>query len=224
TINISNAPNVDEAELAKMTIPKLRSKNSSTISAKETDFSNNTNPMAATSDNSSSTSSSSKKKQTPEAKPRQKKKRKRKPRKPKSDVALLKSGFSKSFAISIQTLGSVEGCLQRALLPASECGRMPHISNNDIKAMATRIRAAVDTMAETDTVGPKTIKEKSKAAKEMALDAFARLRQILSEFQPVNKDSICVGRLIVDAEESSVQLRKHFSDFPLTIGQRYILL
>ncbi|KAG0356715.1 hypothetical protein BGX24_006355, partial [Mortierella sp. AD032] len=57
----------------------------------------------------------------------------------------------------------------------------------------------------------------------MALDAFARLRQILPGFQPVNKDSICVGRLVVDAAaEFSVQLRKHFRDLPLTIGQRML--
>ncbi|KAK3835545.1 MAG: hypothetical protein J3R72DRAFT_213803 [Linnemannia gamsii] len=71
--------------------------------------------------------------------------------------------------------------------------------------------------------GHKTIKEKFKAAKEMALDAFARLRQILPGFQPVNKDSICVGRLVVDAAaEFPVQLRKHFRDLPFTTGQRML--
>ncbi|KAF9112665.1 hypothetical protein BGX30_007228, partial [Mortierella sp. GBA39] len=285
TINISNAPNVDEAELAKMTIPKPRSKNSSTISAKEADSSNNTNPTAATPDNSSS------KKQKPEAKPRQKKKKQRKPRKPKSSVMLLKSGFSRSFATSTQTVGSVEGCLRRALLPAGECGRIPRISDNDIKAMANRIGAAVDTMAEArmyvfrtveimildellrpqgggrgepgvqvgtlkvdeetfDVLdlllekdagtaiikhlfslvlngkidrGPETVKEESKAAKRMALDAFARLRMILPGFQPVNKGAICLGRLNVDAAaEFSMQLRKHFRNLPFTIGGRML--
>lgn len=69
--------------------------------------------------------------------------------------------------------------------------------------------------------GPKTVKEKSKAAKKMSMATYDRLRQILPSFQPVNKDSICVGRLVVDAAaEFSVQLRKHFRDLPFTIGQR----
>jgi hypothetical protein len=69
--------------------------------------------------------------------------------------------------------------------------------------------------------GPKTVKEESKAAKEIAMAAFHRLRQVLPGFQPVNKDSICLGRLCVDAAaEFSLQLRKHFRDMPFTIGRR----
>ena len=56
--------------------------------------------------------------------------------------------------------------------------------------------------------GPKTVKERSKAAKRMALAAFSCLQKILPGFQPVNKDAICIGRLVVEAAaEFSVQLR-----------------
>ncbi|KAF9143580.1 hypothetical protein BGX30_000107, partial [Mortierella sp. GBA39] len=68
---------------------------------------------------------------------------------------------------------------------------------------------------------PKTVKEKSKAAKNISKAVYDRLRQILPGFRPVNKDSICVGWSIVDAAaEFSVQLRKYFRDVPFTIRAR----
>ncbi|KAF9537883.1 hypothetical protein EC957_007548 [Mortierella hygrophila] len=63
----------------------------------------------------------------------------------------------------------------------------------------------------------------SKAAKNISKAVYDRLRQILPRFRPANKDSICIGRLIVDAAaEFSVQLRNHFRDYPFTIGARML--
>lgn len=281
-VDIHAAPTVDEAELARMTVPKPRPRKQSTSSIDSTDSSNNAKGTSGTTNGSSS-------QQKPSTNSRAKKK-KRKPRKPKSDVAQLKSGFSSTFATSTQTIGSVLGCLRRALLPARETGRLAQLSEEDIKGMAARIDLTVATMAEArmfvfraveimildellggaegksgsgalgavageedaeeafDVLelllekaagaaiikhlfslilngkiesGPKTVKEKSKAAKKLSMTAYNRLRQILPGFRPVNKESICVGRLIVDAAaEFSVQLRKHFRDLPFTIGQR----
>ncbi|KAG0329389.1 hypothetical protein BGZ99_002100, partial [Dissophora globulifera] len=246
SVNILSALSVEESELLKMTIPEPRVKK-----AQATDSNDN---------NRSTASSSNKQKRTTEPQP--KKKKHRKPRKAKSDVVSLKSGFAKSFAASTQTLGSVQGCLRRALLPASECGRIPRLSEGDIKAIANRIEAAVITMAEArmhvcrmvdimvydellrnkpkasadvfeehgepfdildllldksagtviikylfslvlngkiDGRGPKTEKEKTKAAKKMAQSTFKRLEEILPGFRPVNRDLMPLGRLVVDA-------------------------
>ncbi|KAG0069876.1 hypothetical protein BGZ89_001946 [Linnemannia elongata] len=217
-------------------------------------------------------------------------KKKRKPRKSKSAVCQLKSGFSGTFATSTQTIGSVHGCMRRALLPAHETRRLALLDEKDIQDMAARINSAVSTMAEArmfvfraveiiildkllggsegengsealgavageedaeatfDVLelileknagtaivkhlfslilngkiesGPPTVKQELKAAKEMSMVAFHRLCQILPGFQPVEKDSICLGRLVVDAAaEFSLQLRKHFRDMPFTIGRR----
>jgi hypothetical protein len=128
-----------------MAIPKPRSKNHLAISTNSTISDTNANPVTAGSSISSS------KQQNPRNHPLQKtnkKKKSRKPRKPKSDVASLKAGFSRTFAISTQTIGSVQACLRRALLPASESGRFHGITEDDIKAIAIRIGASVDTMAE----------------------------------------------------------------------------
>jgi len=122
-----------------MIIPKPRSKNQPAISTNDTISDTNANTATAES------SSSSSKQQNPLQK---KKRKRRKPRKPKSNVASLKAGFSKTFAISTQTIGSVKACLRRALLPASESGRIQGITEDDIKAIASRIGASVDTMAE----------------------------------------------------------------------------
>ncbi|KAF9128763.1 hypothetical protein BGW39_004788 [Mortierella sp. 14UC] len=257
TVEISNAPNVDETELSKMTIPKPRTKNQPPMSTN--DAVSDTNAKPATTESNSSSS-----------KQQQKKKKKQKPRKPKSNVASLKAGFSRTFATSTQTIGSVQACLKRALLPASESGRIQRVTEDDINVIASRIGASVDAMAEArmyvtrsieilildellrregggesgsrekaaatgyveggdafdaldlllgkatgtaiikylfslvlngkvDNRGPKLKSNRSKAAKTIALDAYARLQQILPGFRPVNKYSICLGRLVVDA-------------------------
>ncbi|KAH7042883.1 hypothetical protein BKA57DRAFT_517812 [Linnemannia elongata] len=283
TVDIHAAPKVDEAELAKMTVPKPRVRKQSTPSIKSTDSSNDKDTSKATNGSSSQQKSSTNSRQ---------KNKKRKPRKSKSAVCQLKSGFSGTFATSTQTIGSVHGCMRRALLPAHETGRLALLDEKDIQDMAARINSAVSTMAEArmfvfraveiiildkllgasdgedgsealDAVageedaeatfdvlelileknagtaivkhlfslilngkierGPPTVKQESKAAKEMSMAAFHRLCQILPGFQPVNKDSICLGRLVVDAAaEFSLQLRKHFRDMPFTIGRRVL--
>jgi len=76
---------------------------------------------------------------------------------------------------------------------------------------------------EIERSGPKTVNEKSKAAKNISKAVYDRLRQILPGFRPINKDSICVGRLIVDAAaELSVQLRKHFRDCHSPLEPGYV--
>ncbi|KAG9072301.1 hypothetical protein KI688_000070 [Linnemannia hyalina] len=287
TVNIHDAPNVDEAELSHMTVPKPRSQKQSSPYINNPVSDNNAKDTSKTTNGSSSQQKSS---ENSQQKKKKRKPRKRKPRKPKSEVAQLKSGFSSTFAISTQTIGSVLGCLRRSLLPARETGRLAKLSDEDIKDIAVRIDSAVATMAEArmfvfraveimildqllggegisgalDAVAgeedagepfdvlelllekaagtaiikhmfslilngeiergrPKTVKEKSKAAKNISKAAYDRLHQILPGFRPVNKDSICVGRLIVDAAaEFSVQLRKHFRDLPFTIGARML--
>lgn len=110
-----------------MTIPEPRVKSATTKSAKEVD------PV---------------KEPQPKKKKKKKRKKPRNPTKAKSDVVSLKAGFSKSFATSTQTLGSIQGCLRRALIPAGESGRIPRLSNVEIKSIADRIEAAVSGMAE----------------------------------------------------------------------------
>ncbi|KAG0314740.1 hypothetical protein BGZ99_007883, partial [Dissophora globulifera] len=245
SVNILNALSVEESELLKMTIPEPRVKKAQAIDPND--------------NNSSTATSFNQRKRTTEPQPKMKH---RKPKKAKSDVVSLKSGFTKSFATSTQTLGSIQGCMRRAPLPASECGRIPRLSEGDIKAIANRIEAAVTTMAEArmyvcravdimvydellknepkapadffeedgetfdvldllldksagtaiikylfslvlngkiDGRGPKSEKEKTKAAKKMAQGTFKRLEEILPSFRPVNRDLMPLGRLVVDA-------------------------
>ncbi|GJJ75134.1 hypothetical protein EMPS_07492 [Entomortierella parvispora] len=134
SVNILDAPGVEESELLKMTIPAPRIRKA-TGDSKKVDSNNN--------GNSATTSSNGQKSNA-----KKKRKKPRKPKKAKSGPASLKTGFSTSFATSTQTLGSVQGCLRRALLPAGESGRIQRLSNNDINAIANRIEAAVSTIAE----------------------------------------------------------------------------
>ncbi|OAQ25845.1 hypothetical protein K457DRAFT_157893 [Linnemannia elongata AG-77] len=140
TVDIHAAPKVDEAELAKMTVPKPRVRKQSTPSIKSTDSSNDKGTSKATNGSSSQQKSRTNSRQMSE--------KKRKPRKSKSAVCQLKSGFSGTFATSTQTIGSVHGCMRRALLPAHETGRLALLDEKDIQDMAARINSAVSTMAE----------------------------------------------------------------------------
>jgi len=144
SVSIQNAPTVEESELLKMTIPEPRVRKATGDSAKKLDTNNSNNPTA---------SSLNQQKSDTGSKPQKKKKKKKNKKRPKarkatSDVVSLKTGFSQSFATSTQTLGSIQGCLRRALLPAGESGRIARLSNDDIKTIADRIEAAVAAMAE----------------------------------------------------------------------------
>ena len=144
SVSIQNAPTVEESELLKMTIPEPRVRKATGDSAKKLDTNNSNNPTA---------SSLNQQKSDTGSKPQKKKKKKKNKKRPKarkatSDVVSLKTGFSQSFATSTQTLGSIQGCLRRALLPAGESGRIARLSNDDIKTIADRIEAAVAAMAQ----------------------------------------------------------------------------
>ena len=126
SVDITKAAGVEESELLKMTIPEPRVRKANVDLAKKA------------SDNKSEKSN---------AKPRPQKKRK-KPKKAKSESASLKTGYRNSFATSTQTLGSIQGCLRRALISAGTSGRIPRLSNDEIKSIADRIQATVFTITE----------------------------------------------------------------------------
>ncbi|KAF9975922.1 hypothetical protein BGZ75_000360, partial [Mortierella antarctica] len=64
----------------------------------------------------------------------------KKGRKQRSPTARLKKAFSKSFAMSTQTIGCLQGCMARALLPGSE------LSRDDIRQLTSRLNKAMKVM------------------------------------------------------------------------------
>ncbi|KAG0346432.1 hypothetical protein BG004_001746 [Podila humilis] len=123
TVELASAPKVDDAEVAKMTSPK---------SKKATPAPGKTASISTTESSKSLTTSN----------------QKRAP-KEKSEVIQLKSDFKSSYATVAQTVGSVQGCLRRALLPGPRPGESySDLQEEDIKLIADRIDKTVAVMAE----------------------------------------------------------------------------
>jgi hypothetical protein len=93
----------------------------------------------------------------------------------------------------------------------------------DKKAGATIMRYlfALILNGKIDQKGPKIEYSKTKAAKAVALAAYAHMRQILPGLQPINKDGIQLGKVVSDAAfQMNITLRQHFRKIPFMIGAR----
>ncbi|KAF9109313.1 hypothetical protein BGX30_008442, partial [Mortierella sp. GBA39] len=147
--------------LAKMTpaVPKLKNRPNKPLS--------NTGPQSSSSSSSypppshsigSVTATPSK--ATSKATSKKPRKKPRKPRKPKAPAPAQKAAFGAAFAVSTQRLGSLRGCLRRALLPMSEEAQLPLFATGDRKtledadftALAMRLTDAVDVMNQASPV------------------------------------------------------------------------
>ncbi|KAF8923554.1 hypothetical protein BGZ58_002807, partial [Dissophora ornata] len=160
-VTIADATMVDPAELAKMTpaVPKLKNTLSKPMSS--------TDPQSSSSSSSGTSPSHSienivatPSKVTPKATSKKPGKRPRKPRKPKMPAPAQKAAFGAAFATSTQRLGSLRGCLRRALLPMSEGAQLPlyatgdpqSLGDADFTALAMRLTDAVDVMNQASVV------------------------------------------------------------------------
>lgn len=142
-ITVAEATMVDPADLAKMTPAPPRKKKPTNEPP------SSTGPQSSSSSSSASSSSAGVKPASKKAK-----KKSRKPRKPKKPAPAQKAAFAATFAISTQKLGSLRGCLRRALLPLSEDGLFPldgsgekdTMDDDDFTTLAKRLSDAADTM------------------------------------------------------------------------------
>ncbi|KAG0195375.1 hypothetical protein BGX28_001554, partial [Mortierella sp. GBA30] len=120
-VDLLSARRVDPTELEKMTPTEPRPRST-----------------AAESSSEQTVEASTEAKSIQAGKKKDKKKGRRGKRK-QSPAGALKSAVAKSFATSTQTIGSIQGCMARALLPSTTSG----LSRQDIRQLADRLQTAV---------------------------------------------------------------------------------